>query len=112
MVQTVSSGKYQQYEFVIDSDHVGEFRLLSPGDTVNVVELCGFEIYPQYRGRRLSHVMLAYAVSEAKRYYFPLVTLKVKQDNAVAIRLYTNAGFVVKNTDHDKSELEMELDIA
>ena len=111
MVQTVDAGKYMRFEFG-EPEVVGEFLLLSPGDCVNIVELRGFEIYPKHRGKGLSYDMLAFAVMEARTYKFPTMSLKVKRDNAAAVKLYTNTGFVVKREDADRDELEMELDIA
>ena len=113
MVKGVDAGKYMRFEFRDEHETPkGEFLLLSPGDVVNIVELRGFEIYPQYRGNGLSYDMLAYAVMEARNYKFPIMSLKVKRDNAAAVKLYTNTGFIVKREDTQRDELEMELDIA
>jgi GNAT superfamily N-acetyltransferase len=111
MLKRTETGKYQRYEYYDGANHVGEFLLLAYEDVVNVVELRGFEIYPQYRGKGLSYGMLACVVEEARAYKFPILNLKVKKDNDPAVRLYTNAGFVIKRDDADKSELEMELEV-
>lgn len=111
MVKVTTIGQYRHYNFYDGANHVGEFILLSDREVVNVVELRGFEIYPAYRGKKLSYGMLASAVEEARLYKFSLMNLKVKKDNAPAVKLYTNAGFVEKRDDADKAELEMELEI-
>lgn len=111
MIRRVSQGIIQDYRFYDAGQNVGEFSLVSPSDVVNVAELRGFEIYPAYRGKGHSYAMLAFAVKCARTYNFPILALKVKSDNKIAIQLYENSGFVTKRTDTERSELMMELDL-
>lgn len=85
--------------------------MFSPADAVNVVELRGFEIYPAHRGKGHGYAMLAFAVKGARAYNFPILALKVKSDNEIAIKLYENSGFVMKRKDDERSELLMELEL-
>ena len=112
MIEKISVGLSQNYRFYQDGKNVGEFMLFSPSDIVNVVELRGFEIYPAYRGKGLSYNMLADAVAEARLYNFPVMALIVKKDNTPAVKLYTNAGFVVKREDQERDELLLEIEIS
>ncbi len=111
MLKRAGVGKFHYYNYFDGANHVGECILLAPSEVVNIVELRGFEIYPAYRGKKLSYDMLGMVVEEARGYKFPIMSLKVKTDNAAAIKLYTQAGFVVKRDDADKYELEMELEL-
>jgi|SRR5690349_8156907 len=111
MTRKVGAGLTHDYRFYLDGANLGEFSLFSPSDIVNVVELRGFEIYPAYRGKGYSYKMLAEVVSLAKVYNFPILSLKVKSDNAPAIKLYVNSGFVVRRVDTERGEQVMELDV-
>lgn len=112
MVKAVDAGKYMTFDYRGEDNAIlGEFILLSPGNSVNVAELRGFEIYPKYRGKGLSYDMLAQALNEAREYKFNKLRLQVKRANEIALKLYYNAGFIVTRDDFERDELEMEIEL-
>ena len=50
-------------------------------------------VHPDHRGRRIAHVLTQYAIEHARAKKTTAIWLHVRDDNPVAIKLYTNLGF-------------------
>jgi ribosomal protein S18 acetylase RimI-like enzyme len=50
-------------------------------------------VYPGFQGKGVGKLLLAFAVSEARRRGLPLLHLHVFEENGAAVRLYQSIGF-------------------
>lgn len=50
-------------------------------------------VHPEYRQRRIAHVLTQYAIEHARAKKTTAIWLHVRDDNPVAIKLYANLGF-------------------
>ena len=80
-------------------------RMLAVGEEASLVYRkwgCKFHVYslathPKHRGRGMARALMDYAITLARKEGFFLMFLEVACDNAPAITLYENLGFVVTN---------------
>lgn len=78
---------------------------------MGVFNVMGTEVAEKYRGRGLSHVLLADLVFECKRRNMPFLTSAFKPSNAASIKAHTKAGFVPVFTIHYNREEGKEISI-
>ena len=86
-----------QYYYVAEQEgciagFVALYSMIDCGDLVNIA------VHPSFRGRGISHLLMAVLLETAKRLVLENVTLEVRAGNAVAIHLYRCYGFVEIST--------------